>query len=190
MKPHLFGWHRRRGRPMSIYGALATLALAAMPTFSVNAALSNNDLQAIGRAVTFQEAAPHGSGTLGILVDPDNHASLTDAAELEEFLKAGLKVDGLTLKVQLIPVSALANGLKVDALLIPDVNTGLYPSLAERLAGLPVLSIGTDPACARSGACIVSVQTQPRTEILVNSNRAAMAGVRFATAFRMVIKEF
>lgn len=190
MKTHLLGWRRRRGRQTAVYCALAALAAAALPTFCAHAALSNNDLQAIGRAVTFQEAAPRGSGVLGILVDPDNRASVSDAAELEEFLKAGLKVDGLTLKVQLIPVTALGSGLKLDALLIPDINTDLYTSIAERLAGVPVLSIGTDPACAKSGACIVSVQTQPRTEILVNSNRAAKAGVRFATAFRMVIKEF
>lgn len=176
------------------WAILRCLPLAALACFlggsPALAAMSTNDLQAVGRAVTFQEKAPQGTGTLGILVDPDNRASLTEAGELEEILKAGLKVDGLVLRVQLVPVSALSPALQVDALLIPEVNAGLYGGLSAKLAGLPILTIGTDPGCAKAGACIMSVQTQPRTEILVNSQRAAQSGVRFATAFRLVIKEF
>ena len=39
------------------------------------------------------------------------------------------------------------------------------------------------------GSCIVAICSEPSVSIVVNMQNAVLAGVRFATAFRMMVQE-
>jgi hypothetical protein len=44
-------------------------------------------------------------------------------------------------------------------------------------------------ALVQSGTCIMAVMSQPKVSIIVNHAAAEAAGITFAQAFRMLIKE-
>jgi hypothetical protein len=52
-----------------------------------------------------------------------------------------------------------------------------------------VLCITGDVAQVEAGHCVLSVQSDPRVQIVLNRALAADYGIGFATAFRMLIHE-
>jgi hypothetical protein len=64
-----------------------------------------------------------------------------------------------------------------------------YAAVGAEARARRVITIGSDIACVRSGACVIGISTDPTVEIIVNHTAAAAVGASFKAAFRMMIQE-
>ncbi|PZR31759.1 hypothetical protein [Caulobacter segnis] len=145
------------------------------------------DVQVAGRALTFLENAPEGTAVMGVVFDPSKPASVAEKNAVMAVLGGGYAVGKLTLTGKPIEASAVAGASGVTALY---VTTGApYAAVGAAAKGKKLITIGSDPACATSGACAMSVSADPKVEILVNRSTAAAVGAAFKAAFRMLIRE-
>jgi hypothetical protein len=164
--------------------AAAALALVAPGVASADAA---KDLQVAGRALTFLENGPTGKATLGVVFDPAKPASVAEKDAVLAALGGGYNAGALTLVGVPIPISAIGGAGGVKALFVTGgVN---YAAVGAAAKAKNIVSIGSDPACVKSGACVMGVSTDPKVEITVNRAAAAAVGASFKAAFRMMIKE-
>jgi hypothetical protein len=71
------------------------------------------------------------------------------------------------------------------------VTVGLPPAELDAVAATAqarkMLTMSTDPTCAKGGKCVLSVRTSPKVEILFNSAVAQGAGIEFQPTFRMMM---
>lgn len=149
-------------------------------------AVSGGDLNVAARALSFMENAPVGTIRVGIVFDPSNPQSAADAAELQHLMAAGLRVGHLTLQPVLVRVGDIGN-VQVGLIFLTD-GAGA-DGLGEAIRARRVPCITTDLAKVREGVCAIGVRSSPRVEILVNKAAAEASGVKFSTAFRMLITE-
>lgn len=167
---------------------MAGLALAAAVGAPCAAyADAAKDLQVAGRALTFLENGPAGRATIGVVFDPSKPESVAQKNEIMAALSGGFNAGGLTLGGAPIPISALGGAGGVHALFVTSgVN---YASVGAAAKAKKLVTVSSDPACVRSGACVMGVTTAPKVEITVNRAAAAAVGASFKAAFRMMIKE-
>jgi hypothetical protein len=164
-------------------GALA-LALAAPMVSHADPA---KNLGVAGRALTFLENGPSGSAVLGVVFDPAKPASVAEKNAIMGALGSGYAAGALTLTGKAIDASAVGGASGVAALYVTGgVN---YAAVGAAAKGKKLITIGSDPACVQSGACVMGVSTDPKVDITVNRAAAAAVGVAFKAAFRMMIKE-
>lgn len=162
----------------------AAMAFAAPGVASADAA---KDLQVAGRALTFLENGPTGKATLGIVFDPSKPASVAEKDAVMAAIGGGYNAGALTLVGVPIPIAAIGGAGGVKALFVTGgVN---YAAVGAAAKAKNLVSIGSDPACVKSGACVMGVSTDPKVEITVNRAAAAAVGASFKAAFRMMIKE-
>lgn len=167
-----------------LVAAAVALALAAPGVASADAA---KDLQVAGRALTFLENGPTGKATLGVVFDPAKPASVAEKDAVMAAIGGGYNAGALTLVGVPIPISAIGGAGGVKALFVTGgVN---YAAVGAAAKAKNIVSIGSDPACVKSGACVMGVSTDPKVEITVNRAAAAAVGASFKAAFRMMIKE-
>jgi len=167
---------------------LAVFGLLLSPS-APRADLSAADFELIAQSLGFREGAPASQREFGILVVPSNPASLREAADIEALLAGSLTVGGQRLTVRLMEIGEVARSPNLAGLFISEVNADQYDSIAQALAGVPVLSIGNDPTCALSGACVLSARAGRKNEIILNKKRADDANIQFGTAFRLIVRE-
>ena len=163
--------------------ALCALALAAAP-LSVAHADAAKDVQIAGRALTFLENGPTGKAVLGVVFDPSKPASVAEKNAVMAAIGGGLSAGAVTLTAKPVEASAVSGVSGVAALY---VTTGVNVGAAAKAKKL--ITIGSDPSCATSGACVMSVSADPKVEIIVNRAAAAAVGAVFKAAFRMMIRE-
>jgi hypothetical protein len=171
-----------RYKHISIGAALAVLAAPA-----VSHADAAKDLQVAGRALSFLENGPTGRVTIGVVFDPAKPSSVAEKDAVMAAMGGGYSAGALTIVGAPMPVSALGGAGGVKALF---VTTGVnYGAVGAAAKAKKVITIGTDPACVKSGACVMGVSTEPKVEITVNRSAADAVGAAFKAAFRMMIKE-
>lgn len=162
-------------------------ALAALAAPAVSHADAAKDLQVAGRALTFLENGPTGRVTIGVVFDPAKPGSVAEKDAVMAALGGGYSAGTLTIVGAPMPVSALAGAGGVKALFVTSgVN---YAAVGAAAKAKKVITIGTDPACVKSGACVMGVATEPKVEITVNRSAADAVGAAFKAAFRMMINE-
>jgi hypothetical protein len=145
------------------------------------------DLAVAGRALTFLENGPTGKATLGVVFDPAKPASVAEKNAVMAALGSGYAAGALTLVGKPIEASAVAGASGVAALYVTEgVN---YAAVGGAAKAKKLITIGSDPACVASGACVMGVSTEPKVDITVNRASAAAVGATFKAAFRMMIKE-
>jgi hypothetical protein len=145
------------------------------------------NLAVAGRALTFLENGPTGSGVLGVVFDPAKPASVAEKNAIMAALGGGYSAGTLKLTGKPIEASAVGGASGVAALYI---TTGInYAAVGGAAKARKLITIGSDPACAASGACMMAVSTDPKVDIVVNRATAAAIGVAFKAAFRMMIRE-
>lgn len=172
----------RYSKPLAAMAALA--ALAASSAAHADAA---KDLQVAGRALTFLENGPTGKATIGVVFDPSKPGSVAEKDAVMAALGGGYNAGALTLVGAPIPVSAIGGAGGVKALYVTEgVN---YAAVGAAAKSKKLITIGSDPACVKSGACVMGVTTVPKVEITVNRAAADAVGAAFKAAFRMMIKE-
>lgn len=145
------------------------------------------DLQVAGRALTFLENGPTGKATLGVVFDPSKPASVAEKNAVMAALGSGYSAGAVTLVGKPVEAGVVGGVSGVNALYVTGgVN---YAAVGGAAKGKKLVTIGSDPACVRSGACVMGVTTTPKVEITVNRAAAAAVGAAFKAAFRMMIKE-
>jgi hypothetical protein len=166
--------------------AFAALTLCGLTATAAHADAAKN-LQVAGRGLTFLENGPSGAAVMGVVFDPSKPASVAEKNALMSALGGGLSVGGLTLTGRPVEASAVSGASGVAALF---VTTGVnYAAVGAAAKAKKIITIGSDPDCATSGGCTMSVATDPKVEIIVNRGVAAAVGAVFKAAFRMMIRE-
>lgn len=160
---------------------------AQMPAGAESAQVVSSAVQVAGRVATFLQPALSGQVVAAIIYQPGDSASESESRAIERALGSGLEVGSLRLKPRRVPMSTLdqLNGAKV-AFVTRGTN---YRAVAAAAAPLSVLTISSDPTCARGGYCVVAITSNPRVQITVSKAAARTARLRFSSGFLMLIKE-
>ena len=150
--------------------------------------ISATDLQIAARVLSFMESPLSGRVRLGVVYASEIPRSRNQAEGLMDEFGRGLTVGALELLPVLVPLDAAATA-DVDLFLL----TEHLPASADTLAAVSerrrIPCLTTDVEQVVRGACTVAVRSRPRVEIIVNRGAALDAGVRFATAFRVMVTE-
>jgi len=169
--------------------AFSCCLMATIVTDAARAEVTTKDAQVIGRVLGFLETPPTGTVELGIVFDPAKPDSVADAEKLRGILGDGIPSGTAKLRPRLVPITDVATAPKVIAFF---VTHGLGPgvdAVAIVAQQRHVPTITNEPGCAYSGRCVISATSEPAVEIVVNKAAAEATGTKFATFFRMLIKE-
>lgn len=142
----------------------------------------------VARALAFLERPPAGIAKLGIGYPAASEAARQEATLLAERLKEVLASRRLTLRPQPIALEDLGQA-QLAVLLLLEEALPHAAQVASELAGRGVLTVSRDPAPVLAGHVVMSVTAGPRIEIIVSREAAQRAGIRFVSAFRMLIQE-
>lgn len=175
---HKFGL-RLAAAPMLLAGAMTLLVSGT----AAAAAPSQKDLQIIGRVLGFLDPPLGGEVTVGIVSDGDPAAAQATA----DLMSSGLKAGNVTLVPKLVDTAGAA-AAGVQVLLVP-APAAAGAQVVSAMAGKKTLVVSTDPACVDAGTCVMSVQSEPSVEIVMNRAKAQETGISLGSAFRMMIKE-
>jgi hypothetical protein len=148
---------------------------------------SRQDVQIMGRVLKFQEDRKGDTRKIALIYNPASPTSYREAATLNTFLGSGQAIGSLTLSGVLIEQDKAGALEGYDAIFSAvETDSGRLRS-AMRRHEVPCITREVDQVS--QGACIVAIQTSPNTAIFFSSTNAAAAGVRFATAFIMMVRE-
>ncbi len=159
------------------------MALAALFPGRTSADPAKN-IQSAGRVLTFLQNGPTGRAVIGIVYDPTKPASVAEKNAVMAAISGGYSAGPLTIVGRPMEVGALGGA---EVLFVTrGVN---YAAVGAEARARRVITIGSDIACVRSGACVIGISTDPTVEIIVNHTAAAAVGASFKAAFRMMIQE-
>ena len=161
-------------------GAIACASLAPA-AYAADA----KDMMVIGKALGFVEGGAKGDVTVAIVYADDVAGSKEEADAVAGILGGGLNAGDVTMKPKVISIGDLGSAAGAAAVYVPAGMSAHYSALSSS----KLLTVTTDDACAQAGACVVSVKSAPKVEIIVSRSAAAAKSVNFAAAFRMMIKE-
>lgn len=176
--------HGRRG----LLCAALLLAAGLSGAGPARAETTQRDLRALARAASFMANAPTGETEFGIVFPNGSAAGRAEAEQIAAAAGSGVTAGALTLKPRLLPMAELAqSNLRVLVLTreaLPAAN-----EIAAATSGKQVLTVVTVASAIDGGKIVMSIASNPQIEILVNRAAAQSAGIIFAPAFRMLIKE-
>jgi hypothetical protein len=173
-----------RGLAASVAAGLCLVLVSQV----ASAELTSRDVQVVARTLGFLETPLTGTLAMGIVHDPGNTSSRQQAESIVAMLGGGLRVGNLQLRPVLVPLAEMA-GAQVDFFLMTEFLGRSAATVPMLLHERQLTCITTDLQQVRDGFCVISVQSAPRVEIVVNSVAAELSGTRFSTVFRMMIKE-
>jgi len=90
-------------------------------------------------------------------------------------------------KAKLVGTDALASLDMPVAILASGISGVPLDQVAATAKAHKVLTISTDPGCAKAGKCVLSVHADPKVEILLSTAAGSDAGIEFQSAFRMLV---
>lgn len=176
----------RSFRPVFLLAATA-LPVALALAHPAAAQLTQKDVLIMGRALGQLEPAPGAGSVVAIVYSSDKPASKAAADAVLGFVGEGLKAGATVLKAKLVEAAALGDGTGFAAIIATPGSDSTRIMAAVRARHIPCVS--GDPEQVRAGACVMSIRSDPKVEILVNRETAVAAGVTFASAFRMMYRE-
>lgn len=145
------------------------------------------DMQVVGRAISFVEGAKRQQVSLAVVFDPSSPASVHEMEAVLASLGRGVDVGGRVLSAVAVEQGRLGSARPVDAVFSTvGVDQDLLRGHLQR-SGTPCFTVTA--AQVRDGACIVAIRSRPSVSISFSSRNASAAGVRFATAFIMMVRE-
>lgn len=177
--------HPRSGALIAVSGALflSLSSLVATPAFADGA----REIQVAGRTLTFLDGGPTGKVVFAIVYDASKPASVAEKDQIMAALGSGMAAGGATVVGKPVEAGAIGSAGDVGAFYMTrGVN---YAAAGAAAKAKKTLSISSDMACVKSGACVMGVAATPKVEIVVNSAAAAAIGAKFKAAFKMMIKE-
>ncbi len=165
---------------------LAALLLSGLAPLT-EATPTLQDMQIAARVLHFQYRPVNGRIVVAIVYNAAETGSHDEAVELVALLGDGLGVGDLTLQPRMVEQAHLSDVTGYDAVFAAlAVNQDLLTA-ALKQRQIPCLTRHTEQV--EHGSCIVAIRSQPRVSIIVNMRNAVLAGVRFATAFCMMVEE-
>lgn len=168
-------------------GGLALVLTAGVPAPSGQAAsLQPQDVQILAKALGFLDPPVLPSALLAIVYTPGDAASYGDAEALAQQIGAGLQTQQGMLHPVLIASTALAT--RSFGLLIAASGAASEAVIAAARAQR-VLCVTGDLAAVHAGTCTMAIRSGRKVEIFINRDVATRSGLRFATAFRMMVHE-
>lgn len=165
----------------------AALALCLSASQAPAAEATAQDMQIVGRALSFKEGQRRGSLSLAIVYDASDSRSTSEMQAAVAALRGNLKVGDSYLRAVPVEQSQFSSARGYDGVFTASgVDQGRLRG-ALSASGVPCFTL--DAQQVRSGACTVAVRSRPAVAISISSRNAAVAGVRFATAFIMMVRE-
>ena len=179
------GCFRRIGRASATL--LLGCALGGMDPADEGDRLTPQDLQIAGRVLHFVAEPPTGSVVLAIVYTRDVPNSRREATDAAALLAGGLPASDLVLHAVLAEQHDLAGLDPVAALVTADGVSAEPVREAMRRRHVPCLTVHLSQV--KDGGCLVGIRSLPSVSIQLNGDAAGAVGVRFATAFRMMVQE-
>jgi hypothetical protein len=145
------------------------------------------DMLVAGHVLGFREASIAGEVVIAFVYNSAEARSHDEAVALASLLGNGLPVGGLILRPRLVEQTQLAGTTGYSAIF---ATTGVDEALLRasvKQHQVPCLTRHLEQV--EHGICTVAITSGPNVRIVVNQANAAIAGVRFATAFRMMVQE-
>jgi hypothetical protein len=164
---------------------LAFLAWA-VPPDALAASFAAKDLLVLGRAIAFMQPPPGPDSVIAIAYVANDTASRRDAEAIAALIGAGLQSGRALLRARIIDISNVDTARFHVVIAAIGANG---PRLSAATRASRTLCVTTDIEAVRAGFCAMAITTEPRVEILVNHAVVAAAGIEFAAAFRMMIRE-
>lgn len=148
---------------------------------------SRQDLQILGRVLSFREDQSSGSVLVAIVYNSADAQSIAEAQAFAELMGSGVAVGNLVLQPVLLEQGRLGGASGYAAIFTAaSVSTAIVQSVV-RQRQVPCITRQIEQVTR--GGCIVSIRSSPSVAIAYSSANAAAAGVRFATAFIMMVRE-
>lgn len=145
------------------------------------------DLQIVGHVLHFVSEQHSGAIELMIVYNGQEPNSVQEADAIAGLLKNGLTVDDLVLHPVEVDEAKLPQSTGYGAIMTAE---GVQPKLVRAsMAQQHVPCVTLHPQQVQDGACLVAIRSLPSVSITLNGTAASEAGVRFATAFRMMVRE-
>jgi hypothetical protein len=135
----------------------------------------------MARAIGFISGFPRGAVDVAVV---DGRG----AAAVMEAMARPVSAGGITLNARVVPLSELSRS-RARIIIVPEGQSEMHAAIAFAAGELGAATLSTDMRCVRAGLCVVGVTSTPRVEIVVSRAAAAAAGVSFAQAFRVMIRE-
>jgi len=186
-RPYAASARQSRRLVWSSFGALLG-CIAGLWTIAPGAAaatLSAEELQTIGRAITFMQSPPAG-GAVAVVYSSDDPKSRPDADAIAAEIGSGLQVGNVLLPAREVEAGALAQGGFAIAIAASGANG---PPLGAAVRAARILCVTADLGAVQAGTCTMGISTRPRVEIVLNHAAAAASDITFVAAFRMMIHE-
>ena len=145
------------------------------------------DMRVAGHVLGFQESPITGEVIVAVVYNAAEAKSHDEAVAVASLLGDGFAVGGLILRPRLIEQGRLAEAVGYGAIFATiGVDEGVLGVSVKRHQ-VPCLTRHLEQV--EHGLCTVAICSEPSVSIVVNQANAAIAGVRFATAFRMMVRE-
>lgn len=171
------------------WSVLAGLVLAFPPlSLEAAAAVTEKDLQVTARALSFMASPFKGVTRVGIVYDPADSRSQSQAESVRQMLDGGLQAGQVVLVPVLVPLAQAARA-EVDLFFLTEYLGERAAPLREVMHRRRFPCVTVDLEQVRSGACVMGVQSSPKVQILINRAAAESGGIQFANVFRMMIVE-
>ena len=164
-------------------GLTVLLWLTARP--SVAASLQPQELQILGKALSFLEPPLTGQPSVVIVYASGDADSRRDAEDLAGNLSS-IQLGGHPVTVRVLGSASLAAQEFQLLIAAKGADSGLIIAAAQANHALCVTA---DPEAVRDGHCTMAIRSARKVDIFVNKDAAAQAGIGFATAFRMMVHE-
>jgi hypothetical protein len=160
------------------------VAVCAAPAFADS--LSAKDLQIMTKSLGFLEP-PSSSGVIAVVYAGNDASSKSDADGIVANFGSGLKAGANDMTATSVAATALGDGSSYVAIIIAAGAPTDGAMAIAKARHIPCMTGVV--ALVQSGTCIMAVMSQPKVSIIVNHAAAEAAGITFAQAFRMLIKE-
>lgn len=163
---------------------LAALVPSGIPA----AALAALNVPVASRVIGFIQPPPSGVVNAAVIFQPGNAASEAEAAAIEQQIGGGVAAGRGTLHVSRVSATALG---ALAGVRVAFVTTGVrdQQQVAQAAAHGSILTITSDLACAQASRCVVAITGGAQPQITVSRAAAQAAGIRFGSAFLMLVKE-
>ena len=165
-------------------GFIAALLAASRLAGAAPPSLSSQDLQILGSALTFVEPRP--AGTLAVVYSATDDVSRQDAAAIMTALGKGLPIGAAILTPKLVDAAVIGSTDFGLAIIAANAND---EAVAQSVDARHVLCVTADRPAVQRGLCTVAINSTARVDIFLNNRAAQRAGITFATAFRMMVRE-
>ena len=172
---------RRASKSLAAAVLILTVSRAAWA-----ASFAAKDLQVLGRAIAFMQPPPAPDAGIAIAYLPGNADSKRDADAIAALIGSGLPAGHATLRPRVVDIAGVGAGGFSVVIAAAGANG---PQLNAAAKAAKALCVTTETDAVRDGFCAMAITSEPRVEIIVNHAAAAAAGIDFAAAFRMMIRE-